>query len=389
MHVTLSHLIASVLLLTVMVSTVSATSIFASNYFTKIRTEQLDSEAEKVFDKMLLTQGFPTDWGSNIAIDSSGITDFGLTRENARRLYDLSIDKVSRLTNVSGSNSFYTPPSRVAELIGLYKDQHPEYGFRLRIMQALNISIAPNGLSHDQIPYGFNITVSNYLGQSVPNAAITAFCILINIDQQDHVEVAWGKASNTTDILGKCSLSFQDFIEGYSFGQSKKCAILLSVYADLLGIKCLATYTPGGGDVLFTTMIGRYIIAKFPDDIAPQGARHVQDKAAVITSTPEVILVPVENVTGGEAGSIINHGAKRYQVFEMGSIPDAESNLVTMLVKWTGSMYFTLVSSRPSLLVLDYQTGPPPGLMQHSSYRLLQIGSLTYNAELTFWRMVE
>jgi len=101
--------------------------------------EQLEAVANKILDKILLSPGNPSDWGSDIHLASSQIKSFGLAKRGGKP-YELDIDKVIRL-NVSGKNlpeNLTINPIDVLRSLGLSEE---EYGLRIRIIPTINASL--------------------------------------------------------------------------------------------------------------------------------------------------------------------------------------------------------------------------------------------------------
>ncbi|MEM2511165.1 MAG: hypothetical protein QXY40_09995, partial [Candidatus Methanomethylicia archaeon] len=372
-----------------------------------VQEEQLNPLAERLLDKILLTPGEPLDWG-NIYIynDEEIITGFGLgyIRGQSQPLggaidpYVLDQDKVARMA----ITDFQLSPSRILKILGLTWDElHPRYGFRLRIVPALNITITPtqhilrNGHS---IPSVFNISVKSYDGYSAANAKVKVIYLVLQMEKKGNDEIIFLHRNDTVilaDWMGKCSnVDFNEFLNSIQDTKDVEAYILL-VYASYYGIRSFNQYYQYSyGDILESSIIGNYLVVKFPKEgEGPKGARHIRGLLQIGEDVvAEAKIDDVNNPKTGESKWIINKGNYDLRIFKVGGI-DPWLNLDLLYVFWAPlpgrDRYCLVVVNYPP--IVDYSTigSVSEGLKISIAHRYCRIGSLTYVAELQVWRMAE
>ncbi|WP_288007739.1 hypothetical protein, partial [Thermofilum sp.] len=250
-----------------MMSTITSTS-------ETTHEEQLYTIAERVMDKLILTPGYPVDWGTNIQVTPDTLQDFGLALYSAHMPYIVDPDKVMRLANLSTlPNPLLLNTTRLAQLLNL-----EGYGFRLRIRPMLIVNITPT----DYYPYHtyrfmsrFEIAVSNYYGLGIPNANITAMYVVVQVqpgagNNKGDVELKniFTKTC-LTDPVGRCTLDFTKDLQGFLKGQVKWFFPFLIVRAEWQGFVSVAGYgsTSTGEAPAQGYIIGNYVFLNRTIDI--------------------------------------------------------------------------------------------------------------------------
>lgn len=138
---------------------------FAAQYATTMSYDRLNliernatlGKADRVADMVLLSPGYPTDWGMSYGNPQV----LGLASESAMKLYNLDSHKVMRL---SRSSTNYIPPVHVRDLIGLSSN----YYLSLRIFPFFNLEVT--NISNQV----FSVTVLNQWNTPVSNVKIDA-----------------------------------------------------------------------------------------------------------------------------------------------------------------------------------------------------------------------
>jgi hypothetical protein len=168
-----------------------ATAFFAGTMQTTIGNNQnlyKDSYLQAIADQMVKDSGTPENWGATAALPSN----FGLANSGSTGIFDVDIDKISRLNGQNNFSLTYYNVSKAAKLSNL--------GFGISLTQYLQVTInqvAKLTLS-GSTSYTFSIAVN---GASEP----TSF------DLHCYIVAEGFKASlvNTTAKDGRCSISIQ------------------------------------------------------------------------------------------------------------------------------------------------------------------------------------
>lgn len=178
---------------------------FAGAMQTNIQSQQgvndqnyLKTTAEQI----VCSVGSPSDWGSSSVAPAS----FGLAKE-AGQVYELDIDKISRLNNECLSALTYYETSKAAKLYDL--------SFGITLTQMLSITITPtsNTTDGDTTTYNFQVYVTANLQPAPSNIQ----CYIISPSQVSNV-------STTTSSSGIGNFSFD--LENSDAGP-----VLLAVFA--------------------------------------------------------------------------------------------------------------------------------------------------------------
>ncbi len=213
MHVDYEYILAGLILLLIL--SVAEMNIFAvmTHQLTRMEQEAEYPAAERILDTILLSPGYPPNWGNQ----SADPTSLGLAVQNALKAYVLDISKVIRLKEGYPN---YISPGTARQLMGLSEDYH----FNLTIIPVFNICI--NGSLAEQGEY--SITMKDYKGFLVPNVNVTGYYVPNSLTGGG----IYPSKSAMTGTDGRCVLTF-DPLPNYS----------LVVCANQLEVKAIQTFT--------------------------------------------------------------------------------------------------------------------------------------------------
>jgi hypothetical protein len=155
--------------------------------------DQLKVAAQKVMNSILLSPGYPHDWGSDVGVKASDLTSFGLAPYTVftRDAYVLDQDKVQRLCR-EVPDPLYLPPSVVLELLGLGLD----YGMKMEFAPALGVRLESSQGS------GLTVDVASEQGVPIEGANVTVVALYLS-----NGRLSTSTASGKTDLGGRCALS--------------------------------------------------------------------------------------------------------------------------------------------------------------------------------------
>jgi hypothetical protein len=127
-------------------------------------------------EKLVTSVGSPVDWGSNGVMPES----FGLAKAGGEQVYELDINKVSRLNNQCSSALTYEDASRAARLYNL------AFSITITQMLSINIQSTSNTTSGDLTTYNFKVSVAANLEPT--SASIK--CYIVTKNQVSSVSAA-------------------------------------------------------------------------------------------------------------------------------------------------------------------------------------------------------
>jgi len=411
----LEYLAVGVLLVAILIAANQMLSAPAATLDT-VRQEQLYTVAERVLDKIVLTPGYPEDWGTNIAVSADNLQDFGLALAGSREPYRVDPDKVMRLANLSTlPNPLLLNASRLAQLLGL-----EGYGYRLRIVPMLKITITPVGY----YTYGnyvfastFRIRVENAQGLGVPNADVTGMYALVRA--QPGVGEATVEAKNViaasalTDALGECVLDFTPSLQQYFSDPRNKpdkwFFAFLIVRAEWRGFVSVAGYaTNARGDApVEGYIIGNYVFVNRTISPTPvkkgnkqSGAVLVKDE--LLQAVPEyqellnfTTVVWCRDSTGNfrnddplcnNAGKVLPSAKQWYLIGYIRYVEPLASH-VFIFAQFRGNPIAIVVNRIPSIDVSNGRGAAPANAVRLT--RMCTVYNYPFLVELTVWRWVE
>jgi len=213
MQASIEYMIAGLTVISILVVAEMNVLTLMNQTLTEVRQEVGLSEAEDILDTLLLSPGYPPDWG-----ESSDTPDsMGLAVQNSIEEYVLDPKKVIRLSEES---DYYISPPTTRRLLGLSKKYH----FSLRITPFFNVTINNEGDGN------YTISVTTYRGNPAPNVNVTGYYV----DLPFQYNATYQTQSAITSIDGTCTLNFD-----YASNST------LIVCADQSGIRSIAAEENG------------------------------------------------------------------------------------------------------------------------------------------------
>jgi len=195
------HMMAAVVLGAIFISSVVVVPNLSYVNLLYLDQQQLQNIALSAMKTILFDEGYPNNWGSMHStnlFNESDVKRFGLADPKDPSLYVLDPNKVQRLANNPMGNISY---ERVRDLLGL-----SGYGFSIIFRPLFNVDeyVAPPAYSGDQktATIAFNVNVSRYDGQPVPNAIVSAHMVYV-VDSSPPITNT-AQFRTTTDSLGRC-----------------------------------------------------------------------------------------------------------------------------------------------------------------------------------------
>uniref|UniRef100_A0A7C4B929 Uncharacterized protein n=1 Tax=Thermofilum pendens TaxID=2269 RepID=A0A7C4B929_THEPE len=423
MEATLEYLAIGVLIAVLIIAANQLIST-STGALEPVREEQLYTVAERVMDKILLTPGYPPDWGTNIMVNADNLQDLGLALYGTRSPYVVDPDKVMRLANLSTlPNPLLLNSTRFAELLHL-----TDYGFRFVMKPMIKVEISPTGVCYPVkagicYPAEFDIRVYNHYGVGLPNARVTGIYVIVKVDPNPNnsLEGLLNKSavlvvSALTDALGNCRLNFYSQLdsffspEGGAERQTKWYYPFLIVYAEWQGFTSVAGHAVSaqGGVPAEGYIIGNYVfLHKDIELVVVRGrgnrnAGAVQTKDALLQVLPEYqSLLNVTKVTWCRDASTGNFrdddplcntagrvlpSAKQWYLIGYVDYVEQLSSHVFIFAKYRGSPVAIVVSRVPDIEISSGGSVPANAVTVR---RLAKIYEYPYIIELTVWRKVE
>jgi len=416
---TVLEYIAVALLVVILVLAANQMISASTGTLTTVREEQLYTVAQRVMDKILLTPGYPPDWGTNVTVSADDMQDFGLALYGTREPYVVDPDKVMRLANLSTlPNPLLLNASRLAEILGLSQG----YGFRLVMKPMIGHSVSvlewytPQG-GKQSFPTKFAVNVHNWYGIGLPNANVTGIYAIFKVDpgaggsQPDLEEKEIFTASSTTDALGYTVLDFSGQVVPYLSQQStnKWWFWFLLLHTNWHGFVAVYGYytTPSGGAPVQGYIIGDAIIISRDVNVSDIRYRGTPRRSGAVIFKDEVVqLVPqyeeLLNVTSIEwcrnqpndplwcqqvAGRVLPSSQGRYLVGRVSYVEKLSSH-VFVFAQWRGDPIAIVINRIPEI---DVTFGPRQASPANSVTltRFATIYNYPYVIQLILWRSVE
>lgn len=361
--------------------------------------EQLRPVAEKLLDKILLTPGYPENWGTNIYVNDSSLKDIGLSLGSGE-MFEIDADKLQRLVGNAVENPLYISPPTLGNLTGIYSRNYGwKYGFNLKVISALvienitSVSIDSGGL--------YKFRVKTYKGEPAPNAKVNAFFFRIGVykdGKQYTFDTNSSVLENITNWRGEVEFNFVGRAPTLppAKGSQEFTSACLIVTAKYYGLQSQNIWYGKGALLLSLEIYGQYLAANFTDvPDFPSFARHITHARNYTVIGFTTSLTPVfysfEEVTNSEEGNVINRGGKSYRVYKITEHVPNDLMFVGLVVRH-GNNYYFVFASRPRVpIALNYSSGNVPyaGIKTETVERLVRIGLNSYYVELTLWRTAE
>jgi hypothetical protein len=370
------HITAIIVVSMLFVTAVIAVPAISYVNLLYVDQQQFRNVALEALNSMLLSMGYPLEWGSDTPFDESAIEKFGLALSSSSSFYVLDPDKVQRLdvNNPSGSLNYET----MRTLLGLQ-----DYGFNIKITPPFNV----NAIKKSEIPsllYEINVTFND--GRPIPNAHVEAAILYVK-NKQDIFNT---ETENSTNLLGRCTIE-----KVLPSGVTDYVVVLKTTVADLATVT--STYMGGFGYQHTTnaSIIGENISLSIPEGLGwekgSSGKRWVEGVTVVSGDgtwhiydgnklDDEIIWSDSKD---GWAWSKIFTGLSYYNplfiIFNL-SVPTGGRQIVLFIGPYTtagGYRIFSFGSSARS---------PSGGALKLS--RSVEISGMTYIFELLIWKEV-
>lgn len=166
---TYEYIFSAVIIVAVLLAGVLLVGITPQSTINTSEIDQLKMVAQKVMTQLVLSPGYPLDWGSNIKVKGTDLATIGLAYYSnfTSMAYSLDPDKAQRLhSNLKGHQllrDLYVPPEKMLELLNLGR----EYGVKIEFIPSLNIKVTQTGGDAA-------VTVTSDQGQPLKGAKVTA-----------------------------------------------------------------------------------------------------------------------------------------------------------------------------------------------------------------------
>lgn len=397
MHAVLEYLAVGILLVAVLVAAGQMIEAPARTVET-VRAEQLFTVVERIMDKILMTPGYPEDWGASLYNDFE-IVDFGLALAGASAPYVIDPDKVMRLANLTPvPNPIPIRAERIAELLGI----KGEYGFRLEMKPMITTKVETIG-SIDNIASTFRVHVLNWYGIGLPNARVkgTYVVALVKTGAPHGGELKAFEKTCVTDALGFCTLDFKESIQNLKLKGGEDPAPFLILYTDWEGFVSVTGYSPASRESpVIGYVIGNFIFIERLEDIT--GVFQVKNVTLVVPQY-SLIIEPVEVEAWCRAkedpkelwchevaGRVLPSGWD-YMIIKVRSIERLSSHIIVTGV-WTKGgkdKGVAIVISRIPEIDISYGRTNVQSTNAVTLTRIAQIYNYPYVVRLTLWRRVE
>jgi hypothetical protein len=191
-----------------------ATAFLAGTMQTQINNMQELNQQDylrNIANHIVTSYGDPTNWGSNNNVPTS----FGLSTNNSDRLYELDVDKITRLNSLNDYSISYYAAFTAARLHNI------AFGVSVSQMLDVNVVLIGNAAIENGIEYTFQISVSQDTGPV--RADLHSYIIANNFT---------GTASNSTSDSGVGQITVD--VPNSSNGTSTLLVFARATYDDRL-----------------------------------------------------------------------------------------------------------------------------------------------------------
>ena len=168
-----------------------ATAFLAGTMQTQINSMQdLNKQdyLQTIADHIVSSYGTPVDWGSTSGVPAN----FGLSASNSAGLFELDVDKISRLSSQNEYSLSYFEVSRAARLNNI------AFGVSLSQMMSIDVELSGTSTLGDVTTYTFTFSVRQDSGPLIADLHCYVFA-------RDFI----GSVSNVTSSSGVCSISVE------------------------------------------------------------------------------------------------------------------------------------------------------------------------------------
>jgi len=388
MHVIIEYLAIGVMLILFITVSLNVLSEVMAQ-LEHVKNEQVYTIAERLMDKLLLTPGYPEDWGRDF---SQPITDLGLTLAGARSPYELDPDKVMRLANLTLlPNPLYLPPEEIAELLGV----KGEYGIVIEMSPLLSFDVKVTEHYHIPnttytIPSTFEVSLYNWYGFRVPGVNITGIYVLAEIRPDGTFNHYLLSMYCTTRVTEPCPLKYKsklDIVLKNPDPDATYYAFLI-LHTSWYGFVVVDGYAepPEPGAPVEGYAIGDYVIID-KDVEGLRGAMITKDD--VLQALPEYLtLLEVTDIEWVDPSklnwSVEGVDLSQYNIGKVSYIEKLSSHIF-VLGKWQGKPIVVVIDRVPKIK-LTYPEGSyaPPNAVILT--RIAHLYTYPYIVRMVVWR---
>ena len=397
-----------------------------------VRGEQLLTVAERLMDKILLTPGYPPDWGSDVNVNrvckpseaptGQCLSDFGLAMQGGAP-YIVDPDKVMRLANLSAlANPIPLSAENLTCLLGLGECDREgnvvkvDYGFRLVMKPMITAQVEVldwlNGVASK-----LRVRVVNWLGEGVPNANVAGAYVVALIAEglgsepgtAEIIDVWDFTKSCITDALGWCEFDFASDVSSIMYGSGEQPASFIALRIEWEGFVTVSVHPLSQVEAPLTGYIfGDYVFVEKDVDATVQpllkgqisGAAIMKDEVIQVVARgrgPHIDPTEVKWCRGQPddpawchevAGRVLPSRRGAYLIGKVVYLEKLPSHVV-LFAKWRGSWNTIVISRIPVVDILSYGLPEAKPANSVTLTRVTQIYGYPYVVQLTVWRAAE
>ncbi|MEM3886372.1 MAG: hypothetical protein QXO82_04885 [Candidatus Methanomethylicia archaeon] len=382
----MEYVLSAFLLVLLFLSTVTyfiPVSLYRATY---IAEGQLQLEAEKVLNQLLLSPGDPPDWGClNISI--SELKAFGLAAINGES-YSLDADKLIRVFDFNLSEFSNIVPINLNDVISIL-GLKGKYGLYMKLTPALNLSL------HKISDYVYRVVVKTHEDIPVVNAKIKAVRIAAYFDNNEKTVTYVEDVLDSvyTDYDGSAILNFTEiWMEG-------GVGFFMVLYVDFHGFSVVSSFIYGNSG--YGVIIGNDLyVGHIDDDFNLQEIKTRKGKpnnpgGGAIHLLPAALIVTPKSIESTVLfdGKILpitpQGGARPYYKFELEGL-DSDAVIVAFVIKNLGQ-YKLVVARRAYNSLEGGVRGFDNSFFARGVHvrRLVKICGFLYYFDIVLWRIVE
>ena len=207
--------LSSGLVLILLFSTTATSLIWVLDpVYRTVSRREVQSAADSLLTHVLGYSGYPVQWGSDLTVNASTLQGLGLAKASKDDTsLNIDMDKITRLADKNAGTYICT------DVVGRLTNLKSHYGFNLKFIPALNISIEPTKTMTTQqdnkvFELAYNLTVMTHEQIKVANVNLTGYILisnLINNQSGNYVEYGIIGAKKTfSNWKGEASFNFTD-----------------------------------------------------------------------------------------------------------------------------------------------------------------------------------
>lgn len=345
---------------------------------------EVQSAAENLLTQLLGYSGYPSQWGSDLAVSGSTLQGLGLAKASKDdTALNIDMDKITRLTETDVGT--YIGADVIKRLTNL--EYH--YDFNLQFIPALNITIIPTKTfttSQGKVfELAYNMTVMTHERIRVSNVNLTGYILtsnLISNQSGDFVDYSLIAVKKTiTDWKGEASFDYTN--EMLSRINMTLVGAVLLVHGNYYGMRTMAIrQSQSSQDMLSATLVGDNLILGVKPEQIPKGASNLQEAVeGTLDCVAKTSFADITDKVNSEAPWIVNYESKNYRVYHL-SYMEPDIYFVGFVIKYLGKYWLVIALRIPQGAI----GSPIPNAPEVADVRrLVLIDGYTYYADLHFW----